>query len=83
MTTAGVDAASAESVFTRALASGVRAKRELALTALGRWLAAQRHVSESDLLKLWKGLFYALWHADKAAVQVRAQPPPELSSCGR
>ena len=58
--------------FARALASNSKAQRDAALDALARWLAAREVVEESDLLKVWKGMFYALWHADKAPVQVRS-----------
>ena len=62
--------------FAKALASNSKAQRDAALDALGRWLAAREVVEESDLLKVWKGMFYALWHADKAPVQARASPRP-------
>lgn len=28
-------------------------------------------VSKADMIKIWKGLFYAFWHSDLAPVQVR------------
>jgi Nucleolar protein,Nop52 len=57
------------SAFSRALASNSRKQRDVALFALKQWLGARSSVEETDLLKLWKGLFYAMWHADKAPVQ--------------
>jgi hypothetical protein len=57
------------SAFSRALASNSRKQRDIALFALKQWLGARSSVEETDLLKLWKGLFYAMWHADKAPVQ--------------
>jgi len=71
--------------FARALASNSKAQRDAALDALARWLAAREVVEESDLLKVWKGMFYALWHADKAPVQVRspsAAPPRRIPRHG-
>jgi len=59
------------SAFARALASGAQKQRDAALAALSRWLASRKEVDETEMLKLWKGLFYAMWHADKPAVQVR------------
>jgi hypothetical protein len=59
------------STFARALASGATRQRDTALTALSRWLASRPSVEEAEMLKLWKGLFYAMWHADKAPVQAR------------
>ncbi len=29
-------------------------------------------VSELDMLKLWKGIYFCFWHSDKEPVQVRA-----------
>ncbi|KAJ4300635.1 hypothetical protein N0V88_003320 [Collariella sp. IMI 366227] len=50
--------------FIKNLASSDRKIRTAALTSLTSFLSA-RHVSSSlttlDMLKLWKGLFYALW----------------------
>ena len=60
------------SSFARALASNSKKQRDGALAALSRWLAARPSVAEADLLKVWKGMFYAMWHADKAPVQVRS-----------
>ncbi len=65
---AGADGGSS---FARALASNAVKERDAALGALGRWLASRAAVEDADLLKLWKGLFYAMWHADKAPVQAR------------
>jgi hypothetical protein len=60
------------SAFSRALASNSRKQRDAALFALTQWLGARASVEESDLMKIWKGQFYAMWHADKAPVQARA-----------
>ena len=59
------------SAFSRALASNSRKQRDAALFALTQWLGARASVEESDLMKIWKGQFYAMWHADKAPVQAR------------
>ena len=59
------------SKFARALASNSKKIRDGALASLARWLAARGVVEEADLMKVWKGMFYALWHADKAPVQAR------------
>lgn len=50
--------------------------RERGLQALARWLASRQHVSELDMRKIWKGLFYAFWHSDKAPVQVAYASQP-------
>ena len=64
------------SAFARALASGGQKQRDAALAALSRWLASRSEVDETEMLKLWKGLFYAMWHADKPVVQARRSHAP-------
>ena len=71
------------SAFARALAAGGQKQRDAALAALSRWLASRSEVDDTEMLKLWKGLFYAMWHADKPAVQARrarAPSQPRLAS---
>ncbi|KAJ6687636.1 RIBOSOMAL RNA-PROCESSING 1 [Salix koriyanagi] len=36
---------------------------------LNRWLPSQRQISEETMKKIWKGLFYCMWHADKSLAQ--------------
>lgn len=62
-----------ESKFAKALANNDVKVRDRAVLALSKWLASREAVSELDLLKLWKGMFFAMWHADKAPVQVTAR----------
>jgi hypothetical protein len=50
------------------LASTKKGTRHKGMQALALWLTS-REPSEEDLKKVWKGLFYAVWHADKAPVQ--------------
>lgn len=57
--------------FARALASPDWTTREKGLQVLTLWLKRRPDITDSDLTKIWKGLFYAFWHADKAPVQVR------------
>lgn len=44
--------------------------RERGLQALAKWLSSRENVNDMDMQKIWKGLFYAFWHSDKAPVQV-------------
>ncbi|KAL7170491.1 hypothetical protein ACSBR2_035378 [Camellia fascicularis] len=56
----------------RNLASCNKTTRDRALKLLLKsWLPSQKpnQVSDDDMKKLWKGLFYCVWHADKAPVQ--------------
>ncbi|EUC46458.1 hypothetical protein COCMIDRAFT_92784 [Bipolaris oryzae ATCC 44560] len=57
--------------FIRNLASSDKKVRDQALDALKQYLGAQSEISELDLLKLWKGLFYCLWMQDKPTLQQR------------
>ncbi|XP_073144317.1 uncharacterized protein [Henckelia pumila] len=53
------------------LASCNTTVRSQSLRLIQSWLASQPHqLSESDIKKLWKGLFYCIWHADKTPNQV-------------
>ena len=57
--------------LARALGSVDNPTREKGLEALARWLSRQGGASEEDVLKIWKGVFYCFWHADKASFQVQ------------
>lgn len=43
--------------------------REAGLAALTALLARRTDLGELEALKLWRGIFYAYWHSDKAPVQ--------------
>ncbi len=58
------------SKFARALGSTDYHTREAGLNALTLWLCSRRELAETDMLKIWKGLFFCFWHSDKAPVQV-------------
>ncbi|XP_024523955.1 ribosomal RNA-processing protein 1 homolog, partial [Selaginella moellendorffii] len=53
----------------RRLASVDKKVRDRAVELLASWLECRTSVDEADLRKIWKGLFYCYWHADKAIVQ--------------
>lgn len=59
------------SKFARALGSVDNQTREKGLQALTIWLSKKEDLTEQDLKRLWKGIFYCFWHADKAPFQVR------------
>ncbi|CAI6250037.1 unnamed protein product [Periconia digitata] len=59
------------SPFIKNLASSDKKTRDQALNSLRAYLSAQTQLSELDLLKLWKGLFYCLWMQDKPQLQNR------------
>eukprot|EP00897_Mesotaenium_endlicherianum_P001123 jgi/Mesen1/11010/ME000098S10409 len=51
------------------LASVDKRTRDRGVSVLIRWLTGKAEVQEEDLKKIWKGLFYCMWHSDKAPVQ--------------
>ncbi|KAK4774296.1 hypothetical protein SAY86_009231 [Trapa natans] len=71
-------ATAGQSLVTQ-LASCNQTIRDRALRQiLKTWLPAQTSIPDSDFRKLWKGLFYCVWHADK--VQFQSQLINRLSS---
>jgi ribosomal RNA-processing protein 1 len=55
--------------FARRLAANEKRDRDQALKRLEAWMTKHKQLSERDLLKIWKGLFYCMWMSDKAQVQ--------------
>ncbi|KAF3356145.1 hypothetical protein VdG1_06473 [Verticillium dahliae VDG1] len=55
--------------FIRNLASSDRRIRTKALASLQTYLTAQRKLDHLTALKLWKGLFFAMWMCDKPVPQ--------------
>jgi ribosomal RNA-processing protein 1 len=60
-----------EVYLAKELANVSKTKRDKALSVLKRWIRvrASSEWTRIELLKLWRGLFYALWHADGVQVQ--------------
>jgi hypothetical protein len=58
------------SPFARALGSRDYATREKGLQAVQHFMQRKANLSELDMMKIWKGIFYCFWHSDKAPVQV-------------
>ncbi|KAG1331910.1 ribosomal RNA processing protein 1 [Cocos nucifera] len=67
-----MDAPRSGGAIAKRLASCNKCTRDRAVRALTTWLPQQPDaaVSDGDLLKIWKGLFYCVWHSDKLPVQV-------------
>ena len=63
------DAGGGKNLFARQLAHGEKDVRDATFRALGKWLGARSDVDMLDMKKIWKGLFYAMWHADGWDVQ--------------
>ncbi|OMO70850.1 Nucleolar, Nop52 [Corchorus olitorius] len=52
------------------LAACDKSTRDRAVRSLiNTWLPSQAEVSDEEMKKLWKGLFYCVWHADKFPAQ--------------
>ncbi|KAK6944560.1 Ribosomal RNA processing protein 1-like [Dillenia turbinata] len=58
-----------DKAVVQALASCNKSSRDKALKHLKSWLPLQQEVSGEEMKKIWKGLFYCVWHADKPLVQ--------------
>ena len=51
------------------LARADKEVRDKAVKALERYLASAHDITEPELRKIWKALFYCYWHSDKPKVQ--------------
>ncbi|EEB08312.1 nucleolar protein Nop52 family protein [Schizosaccharomyces japonicus yFS275] len=60
---------SSQSPFIKRLAANDRKTRDSALESLQRFLSQKKPFTKMDFLKLWKGLFYCMWMADKPRYQ--------------
>ncbi|XP_031480575.1 uncharacterized protein LOC116250783 [Nymphaea colorata] len=65
-----VDPALTGAAIAKRLASSDRTTRGKAVRVLRSWLESQEDVSEEEMKRIWKGLFYCFWHADKQAFQI-------------
>ncbi|VFR00881.1 unnamed protein product [Cuscuta campestris] len=64
-----VDAIAPGPALIKYLASCSAPVRSRSLRLLEGWLLNQSDISDDDMKKFWKGLFYCLWHSDKAPAQ--------------
>ena len=55
--------------FGKKLAAHDKPTRDKAVKRLSKWLKRQDTLSDLDNRKLWKALFYCMWHSDKLLVQ--------------
>ena len=55
--------------FGRKLAHHEKRIRDKAMAGLRQWLVGAAEVSEADMQKVMKGIFYCFWMSDKAPVQ--------------
>ncbi|OLN88044.1 Ribosomal RNA-processing protein 1-like protein [Colletotrichum chlorophyti] len=70
--------------FIKNLASSDRKLRTQALTSLQTFLGSHRSLARLDALKLWKGLFFAMWMCDRPIPQQNlAAELAGLTSCLR
>mmetsp|Transcript_23927 Transcript_23927/g.35125 ORF Transcript_23927/g.35125 Transcript_23927/m.35125 type:complete len:563 (+) Transcript_23927:79-1767(+) len=59
-----------EKQFARALAHPDKTVRDKTVNELKKYLSSLKDITDIDMLKLWKALFYCLWLADKGIVQL-------------
>jgi ribosomal RNA-processing protein 1 len=55
--------------FGNKLASNDKKTRDKAVKVLEKWLSSKQDISEADLNKIWKALFYCVWMSDKPLIQ--------------
>lgn len=55
--------------FGRALASNDKDVRDKAVKALQQYLSSADDITEPELRKIWKALYFCFWHSDKPKVQ--------------
>jgi len=66
-----------ERILVHKLVDSSKAQRAKAVERLKAWINARTLNSASffsydDLIKIWKGLYYNMWMADKPVLQVKA-----------
>ncbi|GAB4853553.1 hypothetical protein Ancab_017744 [Ancistrocladus abbreviatus] len=62
-------AGAAAAALIKDLASCNGSIRARAVKRLTTWLPTQDNLSEDDMKKLWKAIFYCVWHSDKVSDQ--------------
>eukprot|EP00898_Chlorokybus_atmophyticus_P005949 jgi/Chlat1/6355/Chrsp44S05829 len=65
----GGDAPLETGKLAKLLAAADRRIRDKAIQAVTLWLTRHHGVTSADVAKLWRGLFYCMWHSDKQPVQ--------------
>ncbi|KAK6511902.1 hypothetical protein TWF481_000806 [Arthrobotrys musiformis] len=65
------DSSIQQTPFVKQLAANDRPTRDKAVESLKAYLSSSRTFSRSDMLKLWKGLFYCMWLSDRPRTQQR------------
>lgn len=55
--------------LAHSLADPIKSVRDQALRGLGVFVRSSSEVSDLEMLKFWKGLYYCLWLSDKVPVQ--------------
>lgn len=55
--------------FARRLAATEKSTRDLQIKALRTYLAKKQKLGDTDMLKIWKALFYCMWLCDKVPIQ--------------
>ena len=56
--------------FARALACPDKEVRDKTVVSLINYVAGLRNITEMEMLKLWKALYYCMWLSDKALIQM-------------
>ncbi|XVF36459.1 hypothetical protein REPUB_Repub19eG0060500 [Reevesia pubescens] len=65
----GPEAGEGPSLIKKLAACDKSTRDRAVRSLLNTWLPSQTEVSEEEMKRLWKGLFYCVWHADKLPAQ--------------
>ncbi|CAK7327885.1 unnamed protein product [Dovyalis caffra] len=64
-----IQAQTSKTLIKQLAASDAKSRNKSLKILLNKWLPSQPQISEETMKKLWKGLFYCMWHADKSLAQ--------------
>jgi len=53
----------------KSLASNEKKVRDTSVKVLQKWLQTKSEITELEMLKIWRALFYCMWHSDKPLIQ--------------
>ncbi|KAJ6748892.1 RIBOSOMAL RNA-PROCESSING 1 [Salix purpurea] len=64
-----IQAQTSKTLIQQLASSDSKTRNKSLKILLNKWLPSQPQISEETMKKLWKGLFYCMWHADKSLAQ--------------
>lgn len=64
-----IQAQTSKALMKQLASSDTKTRNKSLKILLNKWLPSQPQISEETMKKIWKGLFYCMWHADKSLAQ--------------